>query len=212
MNTYANNTKENKSQSIANAVPKKKGKTQSTFQFVDNRPEAVTQRKLREAINNSPKVQKLKGYQEMPNNSVQVKQSIQLMPAIQLQPAAVNYPHDDNQFVNDVIAGTIRGGQIGLKRDDEHSSILITIPFSNEGCQIHIHYKRELTNVVGSVLSNDRQHRYWLNNADAMRVFESIVPDEIRSQAERLLDQVTHGYIRMKNKTGLEQLMMGDYR
>lgn len=38
--------KDNKSQSVANVVPKKQNVGESTFQFVDNRPEAVAQRKM----------------------------------------------------------------------------------------------------------------------------------------------------------------------
>jgi hypothetical protein len=51
MNTHADRTQENKSQSVANAVSQKKSSGESTFQFVDNRPEVVTQRKLQEVAN-----------------------------------------------------------------------------------------------------------------------------------------------------------------
>ena len=74
MNTHADKSQENKSQAVANSLPKLQSESESTFQFVDNRPEAIAQRKLQEAINNSPRVQQLKAYQEMANNSPQVKQ------------------------------------------------------------------------------------------------------------------------------------------
>jgi hypothetical protein len=74
MNTHADKTLENKSQTVANRLPKLQSKSESTFQFVDNRPEAIAQRKLQEAITNSPRVQQLKAYQEMANNSPQVSQ------------------------------------------------------------------------------------------------------------------------------------------
>jgi len=74
MNTYADNKKENKTQAVANSLPKQQSSGESTFKFVDNRPEAIAQRKLQEAINNSPRVQQLKAYQEMANNSPLVKQ------------------------------------------------------------------------------------------------------------------------------------------
>jgi hypothetical protein len=54
MNTHADKTLENKSQTVANRLPKLQSKSESTFQFVDNRPEAIAQRKLQEAISNSP--------------------------------------------------------------------------------------------------------------------------------------------------------------
>lgn len=65
MNTHADKTSENKSLAVANSLPKQQTNGESAFQFVDNKPEAIAQRKLREAINNSPRVQQLKAYQTM---------------------------------------------------------------------------------------------------------------------------------------------------
>jgi hypothetical protein len=56
MNTHADETQENKSQSVSAASPQMQSGGKSTFQFVDSRPEAVSQRKLQEMTNNSPKV------------------------------------------------------------------------------------------------------------------------------------------------------------
>lgn len=56
MNTYADKTQKNKSQSMADAVSHKKSGSEPSFQFVDNRPEAIAQRKLKEMANNSPQV------------------------------------------------------------------------------------------------------------------------------------------------------------
>ena len=74
MNTHVDKTSENKSQAVANSLPKLQSNSESTFQFMDNRPETIAQRKLQEAINNNPHVQQLKAYQEMANSSQQVKQ------------------------------------------------------------------------------------------------------------------------------------------
>lgn len=52
MKTYADKTKESKSQSMANAFFQKRAGGQSAFQFVDNRPEALSQRKLQEMADN----------------------------------------------------------------------------------------------------------------------------------------------------------------
>lgn len=67
MNTHADKTQENKSQSVANTVSQKQGNGDSTFQFVDNHPEAVAQRKLQEMANNSPRVSQLRSFQVMAN-------------------------------------------------------------------------------------------------------------------------------------------------
>ena len=40
MNTHADKTQENKSQSVSNETSQKQSSGESTFQFVDNRPEA----------------------------------------------------------------------------------------------------------------------------------------------------------------------------
>ena len=78
MNTHADKTQENKSRSVANAVSQKQISGDPTFQFVDNRPEAIAQRKLQEMANNSPRALKLKAFQEMADNSPQAKQAAQL--------------------------------------------------------------------------------------------------------------------------------------
>jgi hypothetical protein len=101
MNTHADKTLENKSQTVANRLPKLQSKSVSTFQLVDNRPEAIAQRKLQEAISNSPRVQQLKAYHEMAENSPQVSQlrafqdrannSPQFSKTAQLQSMADNY-------------------------------------------------------------------------------------------------------------------------
>ena len=78
MNTHADKTQENKSQSVSNETSQKQGGGESTFQFVDNRPEAIVQRKLQEMANNSSHVSQLRAFQEMPNNSTQAQKTAQL--------------------------------------------------------------------------------------------------------------------------------------
>jgi len=84
MNAHADKTQENtvsdhrrKSQSVASAVSQKQSVSVSAFQFVDNRPEAIVQRRLQEAANKSPQVSQLRAFQDMANNSPQAKQATQ---------------------------------------------------------------------------------------------------------------------------------------
>jgi len=78
MNTYADKTQENKNQSVVNAASQKQSCSRSTFQFVDNRPEAVTQRKLQEMANNSPLAKQVAQLQAMADtHSAQHQQPIQ---------------------------------------------------------------------------------------------------------------------------------------
>lgn len=78
MNTHADQTQENKTQSVASAITQKQGSNEFTFQFVDNRTEAAAQRKLQEKTNNSPGAMQLKAFQDMANNSPRAKQTAQL--------------------------------------------------------------------------------------------------------------------------------------
>jgi hypothetical protein len=68
MNTHADKTQENKSQSVANTVYQKKSGGEATFQFVDNRPEAIAQRNLQEMANNNPRAKKAAQLQAMADN------------------------------------------------------------------------------------------------------------------------------------------------
>lgn len=68
MNTYADQKTEKKSPLTANNFSQKKEDDRSSFQFVDNRPQTVAQRKLQDLANNSPKVKQMKAYQEAANN------------------------------------------------------------------------------------------------------------------------------------------------
>lgn len=78
MHTHADKTQENKSQSVSAANPQLQSGGESTFQFVDNRPEAVKQRKLQEMANKSPQVKLATQLQAMANHySVQQHQPIQ---------------------------------------------------------------------------------------------------------------------------------------
>lgn len=93
MNTHADKTQENKSQSVARAVKHKQSRSESSYQFIDNRPEAIAQRKLQEMANNHkknssqfldnrPETITQRKRQEIANSSAQVKQAAQLKSTI----------------------------------------------------------------------------------------------------------------------------------
>ena len=79
MNTYAEKAKETKSQAVSSAVYQKQSSDTSKSHFVNNRPEAIVQRKLHELVKNSPQTMQLKVIQEMANNSPQAKQATKLL-------------------------------------------------------------------------------------------------------------------------------------
>jgi Domain of unknown function (DUF4157) len=77
MNKHADQTQENKSQSVANAIAQKSNDSTFLSQFEDIRPEAVAQRNLIKAANNSPQSIQMKAFQELANNSPQTQKAAQ---------------------------------------------------------------------------------------------------------------------------------------
>ncbi len=77
MKTQADSIQENKSQSSSHGKFQSQGGGESTFQFVDNRSEAIVQRKLQELANNSPHAKKIAQFQAMANNQSAQQQPIQ---------------------------------------------------------------------------------------------------------------------------------------
>ena len=77
MNTHTDKAQENKSQAVSNSLTQKEGGSESTFQFADNRPESIAQRKIQVMVNNSSQVSQLRVFQAMADNSPQVKQADQ---------------------------------------------------------------------------------------------------------------------------------------
>jgi hypothetical protein len=68
MSEYANKSQVNKSTAVTSPASQQ-DKHKRTFQFVDNRPEAVAQRKIQDAINNNSPLQHLKASTKMPDNN-----------------------------------------------------------------------------------------------------------------------------------------------
>lgn len=85
MNTHADKAPENKSQSVAAGVsqPQSGG---TSLQFIDNRPETLTQRKLKEAADSSAQVSRMMGFQKMAEKSLQFKEIIPSQAANQSTP------------------------------------------------------------------------------------------------------------------------------
>jgi len=78
MNTHAEKTQENKSQSVVNEEYRQQSRDELTFQFVDNRPEALAQLKLKELISSSPRAREAAQFQAMADNySAQKEHPIQ---------------------------------------------------------------------------------------------------------------------------------------
>ncbi|MBN3584823.1 DUF4157 domain-containing protein [Algoriphagus aestuarii] len=68
MNTHFNKNQENKTQSVSADSPQKQSGDESTFQFVDNRPEAIAQRKLQDIANNGSQAKHVAHLKAMSDN------------------------------------------------------------------------------------------------------------------------------------------------
>ena len=78
MSAPADKTKvpNNKSRAIANSFTQQEKRGDSSFQFIDNRPESITQRNLQEIANKSPQAKKAAQLQEMANHALRQRQAI----------------------------------------------------------------------------------------------------------------------------------------
>lgn len=77
MKTYTSESLENKNQVFSRDFTQKHNSGESTFQLLDNRPEAIAQRVLLKMANNSQRILQLRSFYEIANNNHQAKQ---LMP------------------------------------------------------------------------------------------------------------------------------------
>lgn len=159
--------KENKSRAVVNSAALKKSGVKQGFGFVDNRPEAITQRKL----------------QVMLNSKTRVNQVPQLQTVTQRQPIAKNTDLDDENFVEAVIREQVVPTTrefIFIEQQDQH---LVIIPFENHGCEIHLH---DSSNPVGSIVGNPRVTddqgktvRYSFGAGIAMHLMEETFSEEM---------------------------------
>ncbi|MGK0387116.1 MAG: hypothetical protein ACI849_001737, partial [Patiriisocius sp.] len=68
MNTHADKTKENKSQTVTAKTSQMQSGVESTFQFLDNRPESIQMQQLQELANNSAQISGIAQLQAIADN------------------------------------------------------------------------------------------------------------------------------------------------
>ncbi len=78
MNAHADKSQENKNQTASPSVSQSQGGGEQAFEYTDNRPAAVFQRKLQNLANNTHKATQLKSFQGMADQSQQMKGLAQL--------------------------------------------------------------------------------------------------------------------------------------
>jgi hypothetical protein len=94
MQIHSDKSLDNQKQTVGSQKAKNSAESESTFQFVDNRSETVSQRKILDMANSSYKVNQMKTFQTMLDiaaaNTIQ-KQSTQLIGNL-MQPANLSKP------------------------------------------------------------------------------------------------------------------------
>lgn len=73
MHTNSDKRSENKSNAVANGKPLQQGGESASFHLEDNRTEAIVQREIQDAANNSEQAKQLKEIKALANNSIQAK-------------------------------------------------------------------------------------------------------------------------------------------
>ncbi|GEM_PF-6912629 len=95
MQTHADKNQENKDKAVVNTVSQKKSDRKPVFQFVDNRPEAIAQRKLQEMVNNHATIQqripKKENNTGLPDN---LKTGIEKLSGYSMDDVKVHYNSD----------------------------------------------------------------------------------------------------------------------
>ena len=102
MSTLADKIPKNNNQSVASENSQKQEGGDFSFQFLDNRPEAIAQRKLLEIANKSQQISQKKPFQGMVDNRPQANK------AIQLQAITDNYSGQKKQRSEDLEKETIQ--------------------------------------------------------------------------------------------------------
>jgi hypothetical protein len=150
MNTHADKTQDNKSQLVANMASHKLGSGESRIQHVDNRAEAVTQRKQYEIVNESPQAR----------HAAQL-QAMATIHSAQQQPIQQQATPEPSQRVNKTgLPDNLKSGMenlSGISLDDVkvHRN-------SDKPTQLHAHAYAQGTDIhLGSGQEKHLPHEAW---------------------------------------------------
>ena len=146
MNTHADKTQENKSQSVSNGESRMQSGRESTFQFVDNRQEAIAQKKLQEMAANSPRAKHFKSIQETANKNPHDIQAAQLKEVADSNSVQQQHPHqrlENNTGIPDNVKTGIENlsgmslDDVKVHRNSEKPAQLQAHAYS-QGTDIHL--------------------------------------------------------------------------
>ncbi|MDB4286138.1 DUF4157 domain-containing protein [bacterium] len=140
MSTHADKTQEAHNRTVAHDGPESSAGSDNTFQFVDNRPEAIAQKEIQEIANTSPQVQKTAQLHEMANSPA--------VPPVQRQ--------ENNTGLPDTLKSGIENLS-GLSMDDVsvHRN-------SDKPAQLHAHAYAQGTDIhLGAGQEKHLPHEAW---------------------------------------------------
>lgn len=193
MNTHTDKTLESKIQSVANIITQKQSGFESTFQFVDNRPETVAQRKLQETANNSPQAKQA----AMANNfSAQQQNPIQMMA--------------DTDLTNEVKSGSPATYKVGSKyvkkwtnHGDQRSQTMQNNWDNANAVGVRTPtYKREK-------LTDNNEYVFWSNECKGSGFFQHSKPGKPALLKSWLDQEHGNGYLK-RLRTMFRNAKMGD--
>lgn len=124
MNTHADRTEENKSQSVAAANLQEQQSSAATFQFADHRSETVAHKKLQDMGDNSLQVAQLMAYQEMADTSKQHEHTMQYGPPT----SALSASSNPEQPIQRVFHENAEKDALLFQKNDPSSASNPTIP------------------------------------------------------------------------------------
>ena len=158
MNTYADKTQENKSQSTANEFAQDQSGGKFTFQFIDNRPEAIAQRKLQEMANNNQRAMQFRAIREMAINSLQAEQAAQLR-------SLINNSTQEQQPIQKIKNNTGLPDNLksGIENLSDYSMDDVKVHYdSGKPVQLNAHAYAQGTNIyVASGQEKHLPHEAW---------------------------------------------------
>lgn len=167
MKTHTDKSQENKSQSVANTVSQKKSGVESTFQFVDNRPEAIAQRKLQMMANSNFQGKQITQMQSMPHINNDRVGVVQRVTTLNITNTTNNYdsgwmdaetqstgvdsgPRAEAQAVANIAGGTWVGGHMVNDRLGGHGGFGNIVPITATMNNQHHTIENAAQNIVGN--------------------------------------------------------------
>ena len=184
MNTHAEKTSEEKRQAAANPVTQGQKVGESTLEYIDNRPEAIVQRKLLEMAHHSPLVNQLRAYQQMAYNSPQASQASKLKEMLEQNTSTPIQQKKANGITQLAQAPKVVDNHgVAIQRAGEEDSLVETISPKEEDLETlqrderyYLRFAQELRKIVNREIPEEEMISIWQRFTSAMKRHEVLLP------------------------------------